>query len=79
MNENLRAELSNSIARGESIQKSVKRFKDIFGNNTYKTARLIRTETLATYARSSIESYKEFGLEELEILAEADACSECAA
>ena len=76
--ENLRATLSNSITKGESIQKSVKEFKRIYGNTTYNTSRLIRTETLAIHNRASLDSYEELGMEYLEVLAEADACDICA-
>lgn len=78
MNRNLRRELSNSIARGDSIDKTTRRLQKIFGNTAYTTQRLVRTETLATYAKASKASYEEAGLEALEIEAEGDACEICA-
>lgn len=77
MNGKLRATLSESIAKGESIQKTTRKFKDIFGNTTYNTERIIRTETMAVYAKASKDSYSTLGVEEMEILAEADACDIC--
>lgn len=77
MNFRLRKELSDGIARGDSIVKTSKRLQEIFGNTAYNTQRLIRTETLATYAKASVAAYKEAGLEYLEILGEAGACDEC--
>ena len=77
MNGKLRATLAESIAKGESIQKTTRKFKDIFGNTTYNTERIIRTETMAAYSKASTNSYKELGVEELEVLAERDACPVC--
>ena len=75
--QDLRATLSNSISKGESIQKSVKEFKRIYGNTTYNTERIMRTETLAIHNRASLDSYEKLGLRLLEILPEADACPVC--
>lgn len=75
--QNLRATLSNAMSKGESIQKSVKEFKRIYGNTTFNTSRLIRTETLAIHNKASVDSYKALGMEYLEVLPEADACSVC--
>ena len=79
MNGKLRQTLSESITKGESIQKTVSKFKDIFGNSTYNTERIIRTETMAVYAKASRDSYSSLGVKQMEILAEADACDECQA
>lgn len=78
MHNELRQTLSESIAKGESIQKTTRKFKQIFGNTTYNTQRIIRTETLAIYAKSAVESYKDIGIDELEILSESNACAKCA-
>lgn len=77
MSGKLRKTLSESIAKGESIQKTVRKFKDIFGNTTYNTSRIIRTETMAVYAKASADSYKELGVEKLKSLTEANACDVC--
>lgn len=74
----LRETLSNSIANGDSIQKTAKKFIDLYGNTVYNTERIIRTETLAVYAKSSVSSYKELGIEKLEVLSEHDTCDSCA-
>lgn len=78
MDNELRFCLANSIAKGQSIQKTTKEFVKIFGNTTYNSQRIIRTETMAVYAKSSVESYKQLGIEELEILAERASCKICA-
>lgn len=74
MQTNLRKTLAESIAKGESIQKTTRKFKEIMSNSTYNTARLIRTETMATYAKASRNSYRELGVDKLEILAEKVQC-----
>lgn len=77
LNANLRRTLTDSLTTGKSLQKASEEFKQVFGTSTYNTMRLIRTETLATYAKSSINTYKEYGVEKLRILVESDACDEC--
>lgn len=73
----LRATLAESITKGESIQKTTRKFKDIFGNTTYNTERIIRTETIAAYAKASRDSYEALGVEEMQVLTEANACDVC--
>lgn len=77
MNRNLRATLSEAIAKGESIQNTTRKFRDIMGNTTYNTHRIIRTETAAIHTRASLDTYKELGVQEIEILTEAGACDTC--
>lgn len=79
MNVKLRKELADSIAQGKSIQKTSREFKNIMNNTYYNSSRLIRTETIATYAKGSIDSYKDVGIKEVEILENSSGtCDICA-
>lgn len=73
----IRRELTDSIAKGRSIQKTTARFKKIFGNTSYNTQRLIRTETIAAYSKASRDSYAAAGIKKLQVLPQAGACKVC--
>lgn len=64
----LRTTLTEAIIRGENPNTTIGKFKERFGNTTYNTARLIRTETCAIQTKASIERYKEANVEYLEVI-----------
>ena len=78
MQKAIRGELTASIAQGKSIDKTARKMRDLFGVSLSSAERIVRTETLACYAKSSIASYQYAGIEELEVIAESDACEDCA-
>lgn len=79
MNKNLRLTVADAVANGEAIPKTVKKFKEIYGNSTYNTNRIIRTETAAVQTKASLDSYKQLGVEFIEVLPESSACDACKA
>ena len=68
LNRGLRNTLTNSIARGEAPNRTIREFKRLFGNTTYNTGRIILTETSAIYNQSAIDTYKQAGINELEVI-----------
>lgn len=77
MEVNLRRTVTDGIAQGKSIPTMRKEFKRIFGNSTYNTDRIIRTETMATYTKANLNTFKEVGIDTVEIIGERDACEVC--
>ena len=77
MHKNLKETLSYSIANGESVQKTAKKFQSIMGGARSNSDRIIRTETIACYNKASKTAYEKAGVEEVEILVEPNSCEEC--
>lgn len=75
MEKALRREMATSIAEGKSFQDTTRNFKKIFGNTTYNTQRLIRTETNAIYTQTAIDTYRDNNIADLEIIG--DGCDVC--
>ena len=68
LNRELRRRLSDAITQGKSIESTSREFRDIFGTTYYCAERLIRTQTLAVYAKSSRNTYEEYGIEYMKIM-----------
>lgn len=79
LNSSLRQTISEAVAKGEAPNKTIKKLKDEFGNSAYNTARIVRTESAAIQTRSTIDTYKELGVEYYEVIgSSADGlCSPC--
>lgn len=60
--------LTQGLLRGDSLQKLTDQIKNKFGVSRYKAGRLAHTETTYFNAQASRETYKELGIEEIEIL-----------
>lgn len=78
LRENLQKTLLNAVETGESLQKTSKKFRDIYGQTVYQNTRLVRTETLRVYNQGALDRYTEAGTIEFEILREPDCCDMCA-
>lgn len=73
----LSSTLTDSLMKGQSINKTLYQFKKITGNSTYNCARIIRTETIAAHTAAAIDGYKAFGVDELEVSSEPNCCEVC--
>lgn len=73
--------LTQGLLRGDSLQKLTDQVKNKFGVSRYKAGRLAHTETTYFNAQASRETYKELGIEEIEILETLDrhTCDICGA
>lgn len=79
MEEKLRSTLNEALASGEAIPITVRKFSNITGQGYNEVRRVIRTETVATYNRSSLDTYKALGIKEVRILdGQEGRCEECA-
>lgn len=68
----LHTELAQSIIRGEAPDKAIKRLAKEMGVSRKQAGRLIMTETAAISSAASLESYKELGIKQYQILATLD-------
>lgn len=74
----LQKQLESLVAIGKNPDEIKAEIKKTF-NTSYSAAdRLVRTESSYIYNTAAIESYKKGGVEEVDFLAEADCCEECA-
>ena len=81
----LQAELENvmrrTIIRGENPRVAARQLKglvnDGVGSAKYKAERIAITESGRIQISTQIESFKEFGIEQLEVIVEPDGCSIC--
>lgn len=65
---NLQKHLVQGLLRGDSSQKITDAVKKEFGISRYKAGRLVRTETTYFNAATSFESYKNLGVDMVEII-----------
>jgi len=80
MEEKLRSTLNEALASGEAIPTTVRKFSNITGQGYNEVRRVIRTETVATYNRSSLDTYIALGIEEVSVLGkQANICPLCLA
>lgn len=68
----LHTELAQSIIRGEAPDKAIKRLAKEMGVSRKQAGRLIMTETAAISSAATLESYKELGIKQYQILATLD-------
>lgn len=60
--------LTQGLLRGDGLQKITDNIKNKFGVSRYKAGRLAHTETTYFNAQASRETYKDLGIEQIEIL-----------
>lgn len=60
--------LTQGLLRGDSVHKLTESIRNRFGVSRYQAGRLVRTETTYFNAVSSLEAYKDIGVEKVEIL-----------
>jgi len=60
--------LTQGLLRGDSVHKLTESIRGRFGVSRYQAGRLVRTETTYFNAVSSRETYKDIGVEQIEIL-----------
>lgn len=78
MTERLRNVISTGLLNGDGVDKMTKEIVKEYGVGFHQAQRLIRTETAAVYSNATLDAYKESGVvEDIEILAEPDACDIC--
>ena len=72
--------LTQGLLRGDSVHKLTESIRGRFGVSRYQAGRLVRTETTYFNAVSSRETYKDIGVEQIEILETLDGytCDLCA-
>ena len=72
--------LTQGLLRGDNVHKLTASIRDRFGVSRYQAGRLVRTETTYFNAVSSQETYKDIGVEQIEILETLDGytCDLCA-
>lgn len=75
----LHREMVQGMLRGDSPEKTIQAIQKQFNVSRYKARRLVHTETSFFNARSAQESYKELGVEKVEILETLDSrtCDIC--
>jgi SPP1 gp7 family putative phage head morphogenesis protein len=77
MEQQLRQTLTQAISKGESINTTARNFSNVTGGSFKDARRIIRTETIATYTKASLDSYSELGIEKIRVISETDACPVC--
>lgn len=60
--------LTQGLLRGDSVHKLTESIRGRFGVSRYQAGRLVRTETTYFNAQASRETYKDIGVEQVEIL-----------
>lgn len=77
--DSLHKNLVQGMIRGDSPEQAVTAIQKQFGVARHKAARLVRTETSYFSVRSSLESFKELGIAQVEILETLDSrtCETC--
>jgi len=75
----IQSSLTQGILRGDGLQKITGSIQKQFGVSRYKAGRLAHTETTYFNAISAKESYKELGIEQIQILETLDrhTCETC--
>lgn len=75
----LHKDLTQSLLRGDSPEKLINSIKKDFGVTRYQARRLVHTETSYFNARSTLDSYKDLGVEKVEIIETLDSrtCELC--
>lgn len=71
MDRDLRMVIVQGLRRGWSMERMSQIFQNITGIAAYKAARLIRTETMAVWSKTTKEIYLEDGIEYVEIIGDA--------
>ena len=64
----VQSHLTQGLLRGDGLQKITDNIKKEFGVSRYKAGRLAHTETTYFNAQASRETYKDLGIEQIEIL-----------
>lgn len=72
-------DMERLVMKGTSPQKIAKELQRDFNVGYSNAERLVRTEASRVYNSARETSYKEFGIKQVEFLAESSACSKCAA
>lgn len=62
----------DSVLKGQNPRKTAKRLIKKYGVGASQAERLVRTETMAIYNRSSFDTYQDMGLQQYEILGDPD-------
>ena len=70
-------DMERLVMRGTSPQKIAKELQRDFNVGYSNAERLVRTEASRVYNVAREDSYKEFGIDKVEFLAETDACDVC--
>ena len=73
----IQADMERMIVQGRSPQTISKQLQRDFNVGHSNSDRLIRTEASRVYNEARTESYKQYGIDKVEFLAEHDACSVC--
>ena len=75
----LQSTLTQGLLRGDSPQKMTDSIKKQFGVDRYRAGRLVHTETAYFTVRSQLETFREMGVEKVEILETLDrhTCEVC--
>lgn len=75
----IQTRLTQALLRGDSLQKTTDAIRKQFGVARYKAGRLVHTETTYFNAVASRETYKEIGVEKVEIIETLDShtCEIC--
>ena len=76
---NIRDTITKGFIQGQSVQTMSKELQRLEGVSSFQAERLVRTETNFLMNKSSIDSYKETGYAEVEVLVHFDerTCEEC--
>jgi SPP1 gp7 family putative phage head morphogenesis protein len=65
------------MTTGEGIDTTSRKLSKQMGGSFYNAKRIIRTETIATYTKASLDSYAQLGIKDVRIIKEKDACPVC--
>lgn len=69
--------LIRGITQGKNPRDLARELRNLFGSSRYEAERLMRTETARVQVSVQLESYKKYGIEEFEYIAEPSACDTC--
>ncbi len=69
--------LIRGITQGRNPRELARELRNIFDSSKYEAERLMRTETARVQISVQEKSYKEYGIDEFEYIAEPSACDSC--
>lgn len=69
--------LIRSVTQGKNPRELARELRNIFDSSKYEAERLMRTETARVQISVQEKSYKEYGIDEFEYIAEPSACDSC--
>ncbi|MDT2770503.1 minor capsid protein [Enterococcus pseudoavium] len=69
--------LVQTVTQGKNPRDMARKLRNLYDSKKYEAERLMRTESARVQTAMQLESYKKYGIDEFEYIAEPSACSIC--